>query len=35
LETLEIMGDVATGAGSGAGSGVREFYPDAKKTKTL
>jgi hypothetical protein len=31
LETLEIMGDVATGAGSG----VREFYPDAKKTKTL
>ena len=31
LETLEIMGDVATGAGLG----VREFYPDSKKNENF
>lgn len=31
LKTLEIMGSVATGAGSG----VRDFCPDSKKKRKL
>ena len=31
VEILEVLGDVATVMGSG----VREFYPDSKKTKTF